>query len=120
MNNRILPDKLRILGFDYRVEECDRPSDVDFHGRASYWGCVDYWTHTIRIFTKERDSKHILQTVLHEVLHAVSCELKIKSLGQNDPDKDQHDDLDILALALADFVTENPDLIRYLPSEVKA
>ena len=104
-----LPDSMRpesvvILGKRYAITYCERPSDVDMYHRESYWGQIDYWTRTIRIYDfGDRQPEDLWHTLIHEVLHGVVEELKIEQLkGEKN-----HDALDILALAIVDVLFRN-------------
>ena len=101
----VKPDSVNILGKIYQITYCDKPSDVDIFRRESIWGQVDYWTHTIRIYNGAEYSESVIHTLLHEILHVITWELDIKSIDSKDDDG--HDQLDRLALALADFLNRN-------------
>ena len=96
------PTSVNILGVDYSITYVDSPSDVDIYKRESAWGQIDYWTRSIRIYDNGRSAQDIAHSLLHEVLHGIAEALKL-SLRQ----ADQHDDLDLLALALADVMHRN-------------
>jgi hypothetical protein len=98
------PNSINILGKTYTVTYCDKVSDVDIYGRKSIWGQVDYWSRSIRVFAGLPEAE-ILQTIIHEVLHAISCELHLK-IWNYDTD-DGHDELDLVAMALADVMNRN-------------
>ena len=96
------PESINILGKIYSVTYVDKPSDVDIHNHESLWGQVDYWTHSIRVYAPSGFSQEeVLDTLLHEILHVISKELKLKAL------KDNHDDLGLIAMALADTILRN-------------
>jgi hypothetical protein len=97
------PDAVVILGVRYAIIYADKPSEVDIFRRESLWGQIDHWTRTIRVYDKERATEDILHTILHEALHGIAQQLHLKSLD----DKDHHDELDILSLALADMLMRN-------------
>lgn len=97
------PISINILGKVYQIEYKDNPSEVDRNQRESLWGQIDFWNRTIRIYDNNRQATDLMQSILHEILHAIIEDLKIKSL-QGD---DAHRDLDILALALADTFSRN-------------
>lgn len=100
------PKKVNILGKEYRIIYCKKPSDVDIHQRESLWGQIDYWTRTIRIFDDgKRTETDIFHTVIHEILHGIISDLNLSSLDTGN--KKQHDEIDSLALALADIFTRN-------------
>lgn len=100
------PDKINILGKEYKIIYVDNPSEVDIYKRQSLWGQIDYWTLTIRIFDNNRSIEDIWHSLIHEILHGISSSLKLK-LNNND----NHDELDILSLALTDVLFRN-DLIK--------
>jgi len=96
------PESVNILGKTYSVTYVDKPSDVDIYSRDSMWGQVDYWTHSIRVYApKGFSQEEILDTLLHEILHVISHKLKLKALDEN------HDDLGLVAMALADTILRN-------------
>lgn len=96
------PRKVNILGIEYSITYVDNPSEVDIYKRTSMWGQIDYWTRTIRIYDNGRPVEDVFQSVMHEVLHGISEELKLRlSKDEN------HDELDILALALTDVFFRN-------------
>jgi hypothetical protein len=97
------PTGVNILGCEYSIEYVDNPASVDIHKRDSIWGQIDPWTRSIRIYDNGKPEGDVLQTVLHEVLHGIASELHLKNL-QGD---DHHEELDILALALADVLMRN-------------
>lgn len=100
-----LPDSINVLGKKYQVTYVDKPSEVDINGRESLWGQIDYWTRTIRIYKNNRQDEDVWHSILHEILHGIVTELKVKSLYGND--RQQHDDLDLIALAIADVLFRN-------------
>jgi len=99
------PDKVNILGIEYSITYVDKPSDVDIYKRESLWGQIDFWTRTIRVYDSGQPLEDVWQTILHEVLHGIASALKLKSLDWTDDQK--HDDLDVLALAIADVLFRN-------------
>lgn len=105
-----LPNKVNILGAEYKITYVDKPSDVDIHGRYSYWGQVDHWTRTIRIYKgKERTDEDVWQTIFHEMLHAIVSQLHLNCLDCNGEDysNNNHKELDILATTLVDVLFRN-------------
>jgi len=97
------PAKINILGVDYTVTYVDKPSEVDVFKRYSYWGQIDYWTRTIRIYDNGRPVADIWESILHEVLHGIANHLHLKAMGCDE----NHDELDIIALALIDIFVRN-------------
>jgi hypothetical protein len=100
-----LPAEVNIMGIVYKVEYVDKPSEVDIFKRESLWGQIDYWTRTIRVYANNRTREDIWQTIIHEVLHGIANDLHLKFLDASD--KEKHNELDILALALADILFRN-------------
>lgn len=98
------PNSINILGREYRVIYCEKPSDVDIYGRSSLWGQVDFWTRTIRVYDNGRTEIDLLQTLLHESLHAITTDLNITEITK---DSNEEEIIDLLALALADMLTRN-------------
>lgn len=97
------PTEVVILGKHYSISYVDKPSDVDIYKRDSLFGQVDYWTQTIRIYDNGRPMDDIMQTVIHEVLHAIAQNLHLSALSKSE----NHDELDLIALALTDFLFRN-------------
>lgn len=97
------PENINILGIEYSVTYVDKPSEVDIHHRRSLWGQVDYWTRTIRIYDNGRPKEDVWETIVHELLHGLDEELKLK-LFEGD---DGHDALSVLSLALTDTFFRN-------------
>ena len=79
-----LPTELVILGKRYVVQYFDKPSEVDMYGRVSLWGQVDYWTRQIRIYKSDRVVGDIWETLLHEIIHAITSELNITEIKDKD------------------------------------
>lgn len=96
------PDRVNILGIEYSILYVNPPPEVDVFKRQSLWGQIDYWTRTIRIYENDRKSEDIFQTIIHEVIHGISEELKLVLMLP-----EHHDDLDILSIALADVLFRN-------------
>lgn len=97
------PTTINILGVEYAITYVDNPADVDPRQREALWGSIDYWTRTIRIYDNGRPIGDIWHTLLHETLHSIAETLKLTSL-QN---QQNHDDLDVLAVALIDVFVRN-------------
>jgi hypothetical protein len=102
------PKEINILGVKYKIDYVDNPAEVDQYKRESLWGQIDYWTRTIRIYSNGRPIEDIFQTLLHEILHGIESQLKIRCFKDTNGG---HDDLDILALALTDVLVRN-DMIK--------
>ena len=97
------PDNVNIIGINYKITYVDNPVDVDIHRREALFGQIDYWTRTIRIYDPgTRPPEDIFETIIHEVLHGIGNAL---NLGINS--EDNHEVLDVLALALTDTLVRN-------------
>ena len=97
------PTEVNIFGVTYKITYCNKVTDVDIHERKACWGQIDYWTRTIRIFDGGQPVEDIWQTIFHEVLHGITVELHLDKFSADD----NHDDLDILSIALADVLIRN-------------
>lgn len=94
---------MNILGKEYKIEYSTKRCEVDPHGFECLWGQVELHSRTIRVYDCGRETGDVLDIILHEAIHAIADELKIKLF---DSDRG-HDDLSILATALADTLTRN-------------
>jgi len=101
------PRSVNILGKNYSIEYVDKPSEVDVFKRESLWGQIDYWTRTIRIYDRDRSLSDLWETIIHEVIHGIVEEMKIKALDHKDKDGDKHQDLMRLSVGLADTFIRN-------------
>ena len=101
------PTKINILGCEYSVKYCDKPSDVDIFKRKSLWGQIDYWTRTIRIYDNGRKLQDIWQSIMHEILHGISEQMRIKSIKDGDTVDQVEKDIDLLATGLTDTFFRN-------------
>ena len=107
------PNNVNILGQNYSITYVDKPSEVDIFKRASYWGQIDFWTRSIRLFDDKttQTDESILHNLLHETIHGITNALKI-DFGQANDDEVV---TDLLALALADVLTRNGWIVKELP-----
>ena len=98
-----LPDSVNIFGKQYSIEYKERPSDVDKEGHNALWGQTDPWTHSMRVYAPPQfNGVEILETIIHEILHVVSIELLLELRKD-----ERHEELSLLALALADIFARN-------------
>ena len=97
------PTSVSVLGCTYTIEYVDNPSLVDLNKRESLWGQIDYWTNSIRVYDNGRNEQDLWHTIIHELLHAFGVDLHLAMLK----DADNHDDLDLLALAITDTFFRN-------------
>jgi len=96
------PTELNILGIPHKITYHDKPSDVDSRGRGSFWGEIDHWKRAIRIYDNESTINDIWETLIHEVIHGIGDIMHLEFL-ENAKDND----IDLLALALTDFLFRN-------------
>lgn len=107
------PESVNILGKEYKIIYCDKPSEVDIYKRTSLWGQIDYWTRTIRVYANDNTMQDVLQILLHEILHGIVSELHISTIYDA---KDEEEVIDLLALALADVLERN----NWIQTELEA
>jgi len=98
------PSTVNIMGIVYAIDYVDNPADVDIRRQQSLWGQLCHWTRTIRIYDSGKaPNAEVWHTLLHEILHGIAAGLHLESLGKSE----NHDELDILALALLDVFCRN-------------
>jgi len=103
-----LPTKVKIIDVIYDIVYFDKPSEVDVLGRESYWGCIDFWTKTIRVYRTEKFSDmEVMNTILHEIIHGICYKLQIDQIDKHaDKEKIVH----LLATGLNAVLNDNPEL----------
>lgn len=103
------PNEINILGIKYKVEYCDKPSDVDIFKRESCWGQIDYWTRTIRIYEHEFPHRDVWQTVFYEIIHGIIQQMHLEDLIIKDdyPHKNMEKLVDCLSLGIMNVLFEN-------------
>jgi hypothetical protein len=97
------PTTVNVLGHEYAITYTNNPAEVDMYKRESLFGQIDFWTRTIRIYANDRKDSDILETLLHEILHAIDNDLKLECFKE----EKGHDELDIIANTLADTLIRN-------------
>jgi len=98
--------EINILGKRFSIDYVDKPSDVDIFKRQSLWGQIDFWTSSIRIYVGNRTDDEIWETVLHEIIHDLIQELKIKALINADGTQNE-ETVCLLAMGLYDTLYRN-------------
>lgn len=98
-----MPTKINILGVEYEIIYVDKPSEVDIYQRQSLWGQIDFWTRTIRIYENGRQVTDLWQSLMHEIIHGISQQLKIEVLNGDANEKY----VDLLATGLVDTLFRN-------------
>jgi len=103
-----LPTKVKIIDVTYDIVYYDKPGDVDLLGRESKWGCIDFWTKTIRVYRTEKFSDmEVRNTILHEIIHGLCYKLQIDQIEKHaDYEKIVH----LLATGLNAVLNDNPNL----------
>jgi len=94
------PASVNVLGKEYSISYVDSVIEVDMYHREALWGQIDYWTRSIRVYVGRRCEADILDTLLHEVLHAILEDLNLDK-------KVDHDSHSLIAMALADVLMRN-------------
>ena len=97
------PKEVNILGINYKISYCKNPADVNIDKQKVLWGEHDPWTRTIRLYDKDKPIEDIWQVLIHEILHGISDMLHLKM----DTTTEDHDKLDIIALAMVDVLVRN-------------
>lgn len=94
------PNKVNVCGKVYRIEYTKKPIE---HSDKSVicMGEINYVDQVISVYDKDRDVVDLWDTILHEVVHALIHELRIRSLQKN------HDDIDRLGVGLSDTLFRN-------------
>jgi len=105
VNERKLPDKIKLLNITYTVEYVDKPSDVDIFKRNSCWGQIDFWTRSIRIYKGKLSVDDLWETLWHEILHGICEALHMKEFNDNKPENDQK--IDLISLGIYDVLRQN-------------
>jgi hypothetical protein len=104
-----LPRQVNVMGKIYRVEYTTGMVETDIDQRSAIWGQVDYHTRSIRVYRgtadKPRQAGDVIETLLHEIIHAILQENKLLK----DCLKDGVDEnfTDTLGVVLADTLVRN-------------
>jgi len=102
MERKDWPTRITILGVPHKVEYKENVGDI--MERETAWGSFDPWTREIKVWApKGRDWADVLETLIHEVLHAVKHLLHLEAFAGDVG----HDELDLVALALTDMLIRN-------------
>lgn len=97
-----IPEKIRIDTVDYTVEVA--PETIVLNARQCK-GMVDYEYHNIQIDNSLQDEQGTLQTLWHEIFHAI--------INERDIDiEDEEDLVDKLALGIIQLIRDNPGLFN--------
>lgn len=64
-----LPKKIKILGYDYDIQLVESSEDIIVGGRACFGSCD--FINQIIIISKDQAYQQQVQTLLHEIIHAI-------------------------------------------------
>lgn len=105
------PQTLTVCGLIYRVEYVRHEVEADIDKRAAVWGQVDFHTRSIRICVgrgkRRRKPSDLLNTLLHELLHAILQQNKAVILAAKADDTYSEVFVDSLASVLTDTLVRN-------------
>lgn len=105
-----LPTEIKLVDMVYKIEYCEKPSDVDIYKRSSLWGQIDYWTRTIRIYrTKDSNDGDTQQTILHELIHGIVDKFHIDQIEKH---VDYEKIVDLLATGINSILIDNPGIFN--------
>jgi hypothetical protein len=103
------PTQVVVMGKTYKVAYTETMQDTDLNKKSVLWGQVDYQTRTIRVFVGKGDRKRqpadVLETLLHEIIHAVLSDNKLIQSALKDGVEENF--VDNLGCALADTLARN-------------
>lgn len=104
-----LPKQVVIAGKSYRIDYTADMVKTDIDQRSALWGQVDYHTRTIRVYVgkdkHKRQPADILETLLHEIIHAILADNKMLMAAMKDGMNESF--TDTLGVQLADTLTRN-------------
>ena len=103
-----LPTSVRIAAFDIRIEEMS----VAVANDARTFGDFSPRRSLIRIEQEGRPRAHVLDTLLHEITHAIWWSYNIQ-----DDDKEERT-VTIMATAWVQIYRDNPDLLAFICASV--
>lgn len=100
------PTNINILGTNYKILYFQNMLDVCPYKQEKLWGFIDYAHTQIRIYDNGQDIGQIYKTLWHEILHGIANDLNL------DINKEEnHNQLDTLAMAIADTLMRNDFLV---------
>lgn len=99
------PKSVNIFSIPFSITYVACELDVDAEKRRELWGQIDYHTQSIRIYDNggKLSESDILSTILEEVMHGVSCKLKLDCFES----EVGHKELTALCQGLADVFLRN-------------
>jgi hypothetical protein len=95
------PEEVNILGVVYRIEYTAEVLKDGTDDDVAALGHIDYVNRVIRVFEEGRQRGDVWSTIIHEIVHGITEDIKIRSLSEN------HDDLERLAVCLTDTLIRN-------------
>lgn len=103
-----VPHTLTINGEPWRVLEKDR-----IHGTTYLLGVTDCPIRLIELRKNQNDAEKA-DTLLHEVLHALTCDATGVHNDKWNNDEDSHEGIYWAAPRLLEFIQDNPEVVGYL------
>jgi len=103
-----MPSSVRVGPWKYRLIQSEEKNDKD-------WGECDPANHTIELYdcAGVPSCRRLGSTVIHEVLHAIWD-------SKNLPEEHEEIIVSILEVSLTELFEENPTLIKWLLSTIRA
>ena len=99
-----IPKRLNIFSTMYDVVVVDKLNDVDVDGEKYLWGSILYDDCEIRIYKAKDNSARDVQTLFHEIIHAIMNKTTIEKYIS---EKYREDFIDVLATGLFDTLERN-------------
>lgn len=111
----IAPRRVRIGGFDWKVEWGDGPLRFEQNSTMiDCWGLCHRDKHLIQISIHERPSgRHVISTFVHELLHAIYYDRRIPA------DADEEATVVNLEHGLTDLLVNNPEVLDFIRKGIK-
>ncbi len=104
-----LPKKLRIGPWDYNISLVHKIDD------GQSFGCFTADKCEIQIRVDHPSAPYAVDTVLHELLHAV---FHVQSLHESDLEKEEHV-VSMVAKAWTQVFRDNPTLLKWIAGSLK-
>lgn len=100
----------------YRYKVCfDSEAAYDYH----YLGVCLYGSRRLKLDPRQADTE-LPQTMMHEILHALGNAYGITEWDRHKTDEhgDITDKIDLMATALLTYIRSNPDVIKWMQSQL--
>lgn len=109
-NNGGIPAKVRIAGFDWKIETTDNDATID----GSLGVCRRTLKSIVVVDHPAMPRDEVKDTLVHELLHAL---VHTFNLFPEDDEEAEEKVVRPLATALVGMLNDNPDLLKYLGSK---